>query len=123
MAERGPKGEVFHIHDMLEPVLTDLQKAALAGAAQVSFDFSAEAILAAAKAQTGLTDFGAMDFVERLELWCQCVKDDSFLTPISHAGLWTMFLRYASDRLRVEDICKRHPEILDIVIDRPIIVA
>lgn len=123
MAERGPKGEVFHIDDMLAPVLTDLQRAALAGAAQASFDFSAQAILAAATAQTGLTDFGAMDFVERLELWCQCVKDDSFLTPISHAGLWTMFLRYASDRLRVEDICKRHPEILEIVIDRPIIVA
>jgi len=123
MAEGGQKGEVFDITDMRKPVLTDLQKAALAGAAQASFDFSVQTILGAAQAQTGLSDFGAMDFVERLELWCQCVKDDSFLSPISHAALWTMFVRYASDRLRVEDICRRHPEILDIVIDRPIIVA
>ncbi len=123
MAEGGPKGEVFDITDMREPVLTDAQKAALAGAAQASFDFSAQAILAAAQAQTGLSDFGPMDFVERLELWCQCVREDSFLSPVSHAALWMMFLRYASDRLRVEDICKRHPEILDITIDRPIIVA
>ncbi|MDE2563109.1 MAG: sulfotransferase [Sphingomonadales bacterium] len=123
MAQGGPKGEVFDIVDMRAPVLTDEQKAVLAGAAQARFDFSAEAILGAAQAQTGLGDFGAMDFVERLELWCQCVRDDAFLSPVSHAALWTMFLRYASDRLRVEDICKRHPEILDIVIDRPIIVA
>lgn len=123
MAESGQKGEVFDITDMRAPVLTEMQKQALAGAAQASFDFSADAILGAAQAQTGLSDFGEMDFVERLDLWCQCVREDSFLTPISHASLWSMFVRYACDRLRVEDICKRHPEILEIEIDRPIIVA
>ena len=123
MAGEKMAGEVFDITDLCQPVLTELQQAALAGAAQVHFDFSVEAILGAAKAQTGLADFGALDFVERLELWCLCVREDSFLSPISHAALWTMFVRYASDRLRVEDICRRHPEILDIAIDRPIIVA
>jgi Sulfotransferase family len=123
MTDDAKKAQVFDIEDMLAPKLTDLQKAALAGAAQASFDFSSDAILTAAKQQTGLSDFGEMDFVERLDLWCECVREDSFLSPISHAALWTMFLRYASDRLRVEDICKRHPEILGIEIDRPIIVA
>ncbi len=123
MAHAAATGQVFEITDMLEPVLSDAQKAVLAGAAQASFDFSSDAILTAAKQQTGLDDFGAMDFVERLDLWCACVKEDAFLSPVSHAALWTMFLRYASDRLRIEDICKRHPEILDIEIDRPIIVA
>ena len=123
MSKRGPQGEVFHIDDMRDPVLTDLQKAALAGAALARFDFSVDAILDAARAQTGLTDFGAMDFVERLDLWCECVREDSYLSAISHAALWGMFVRYAADRLRVEDLCRRHPEILDITIDRPIIVA
>jgi hypothetical protein len=123
MARSEQKGEVFDIVDILDPVLSDVQKMALAGAAQARFDFSSEAILGAAKAHTGLSDFGAMDFVERLDLWCECVKADHYLSAISHAGLWTMFVRYASDRLRVEDICKRHPEILDIKIDHPIIVA
>jgi len=123
MAEGGRNGAVFDVPDMRAPVLSDLQKAALEGAAQMRFDFSAEAILTAARAQTGLTDFGPMDFVERLALWCQCVKEDACLSPVSHAALWTMFLRYASDRLKIEDLCKRHPEILDIQIDRPIIVA
>ncbi len=123
MGESARLGEVFDIVDMHAPVLSEVQQAALAQAAQMHFDFTSEAILDAARTGTGLSDFGAMDFAERLDLWCQCVKDDAFLSPVSHAALWMMFVRYASDRLRVEDICKRHPEILDIEIDRPIIVA
>tara|TARA_R100001086_G_scaffold238730_1_gene163671 strand:+ start:2509 stop:3780 length:1272 start_codon:yes stop_codon:yes gene_type:complete len=123
MAKAKQTGEVFEITDMSAPILTEMQKAALAGASQANFDFSSDTILEAAKEKTGLSDFGEMDFVERLDLWCECVKEDEFLSPISHAALWGMFVRYASDRLRVEDICKRHPEILDIEIDRPIIVA
>ena len=122
MSQTG-KGQIFEITDMRSPVLSDVQKAALAGAAQEEFDFSSEAILVGAKKQTGLDDFGSMDFVERLDLWCECVEEDEFLSAVGRAALWSMFLRYASDRLRVEDICKRHPEILDIKIDRPIIVA
>ncbi len=123
MGESARLGEVFDIVDMHAPVLSEAQQAALTQAAQMQFDFTSEAILDAARTGTGLSDFGAMDFVERLDLWCQCVKDDAFLSPVSHAALWMMFVRYASDRLRVEDICRRHPEILDIEIDRPIIVA
>ena len=123
MAHSATKGAIFEITDLLAPVLTEQQRAVLESAANASFDFFSEAILAAAKQQTGLDDFGEMDFVERLDLWCECVREDSFLSPVSHAALWTMFVRYAADRLRVEDICKRHPEILDIEIDRPIVVA
>jgi Sulfotransferase family len=116
-------GEVVDITDMRAPVLSPAQKVALAGAAQAQFVFSAETFLEAARAQTGLADFGALDFVERLEVWCEAIEEDAFLSPVGRAGLWTMILRYACDRLRVEDMIKRHPEILDIVIDRPIIVA
>ena len=120
---RDKTGEVIDITDMRDPVLTEVQQAALAGAAQATFDFSVDTFLDTARAQTGLTDFGAMDFVPRLQLWCDAIRADAFLSPISHAALWTMILRYACDRLRVEDMVRRHPEILDIVIDRPIIVA
>ena len=123
MSGSGKSGEVIDITDMRDPVLSDAQKMALAGAAQATFDFSTNTFLETAKAQTGLSYFGAMDFVERLNIWCEAINEDAFLSPVGKAGLWTIILRYASDRLRVEDICKRHPEILDIKIDRPIIVA
>lgn len=123
MSTNSRRGEVVDITDMREPVLTPEQTAALAGAAQVEFVFTAETFLDAARAQTGLSDFGAMDFVERLAVWCEAIEEDVFLSPVGRAGLWTMILRYACDRLRVEDMVTRHPEILDIQIDRPIIVA
>jgi Sulfotransferase family len=116
-------GEVIDITDMRNPVLSEAQQMALAGAAQVQFDFSVDTFLNTAKAQTGLADFGEMDFVERLQIWCDAINEDAFLSPVGQAGLWSMILRYASDRLRVEDLIKRHPEILEIEIDRPIIVA
>jgi hypothetical protein len=119
----GRQGNEIDITDMCDPLLTDAQKMALAGAAQVQLDFSVGTFLETAKAQTGLADFGALDFVERLQLWCEAINEDLFLSPVGRAGLWTMILRYTGDRLRVEDICKRHPEIHDIKIDRPIIVA
>lgn len=123
MSSTDQKGVVYDITDMLEPVLSDAQKGALAATAQMQFDFSVDTFLETAKAQTGLSDFGKMDFVERLQVWCEAINEDAFLSSVSKAGLWTMILRYASDRLRVEDLVKRHPEILDIEIDRPIIVA
>jgi len=123
MTDTTTMPNTIRIADMLAPVLTPAQESALAATAGLHFDFSAHAILGAAKAATGLSDFGDMDFVERLALWCECVDADAFLSSVSRAALWQMFVRYASDRLRVEDICKRHPEIHEIEIDRPIIVA
>lgn len=123
MSGTNKHGDVIDIIDMQNPVLSDTQKAALDGAAQVQFDFSVDTFLNTAKVQTGLSDFGALDFVERLGVWCEAINEDAFLSPVGRAGLWAMILRYASDRLRIEDICKRHPEILEIEIDRPIIVA
>ena len=123
MSKTSQQGRVVDITDMRAPVLTAEQTAALAGAAHVEFVFTADTFLEAARAQTGLSDFGAMDFVERLTVWCDAIDEDVFLSPVGRAGLWTMILRYACDRLRVEDMVTRHPEILDIEIDRPIIVA
>ena len=48
MAGREKKGEIFDIADIRAPVLSDIQRMALAGAAQASFDFSSDAILSAA---------------------------------------------------------------------------
>ncbi len=123
MSSLDSRSNVIDIIDMRAPVLSDLQQAALAGAAQVPLVFTADTFLDAARARTGLSDFGPMDFVERLEVWCEAIEEDEFLSPVGRAGLWTMILRYACDRLRVEDMVRQHPEILDIVIDRPIIVA
>jgi len=115
------KPETIRLTDLAEPQLTDLQRAAIAGAPAV--ELSVEAVLAAARAATGLSDFGPDDFRERLAIWLQSFEEDAELGPLGRAGMFGDCVRYASTRLRVEDLYKRHPEIEEIVIDRPIMIA
>jgi hypothetical protein len=80
-------------------------------------------VLAAAQAATGLSDFGSPDFRERLDVWLKSFDEDQELGPLGRAGQFGECVRYASTRLRLEDLIKRHPEIEQIEIDRPIMIA
>lgn len=122
-AQDRPGGDVIDITDLRDPILSPAQRGALDATARIPIMFSEEAILGAARAETGLSDFGAEDFRERLAVWIQAIEEDENASSVTRANLLQMMVRYASTRLRVEDIVRRHPEILDIVIDRPIIVA
>lgn len=116
--------KLIDITDLLDPVLTPVQEEVLAGAdAAPPVSFSPEDILQTARAQTGLSDFGPDDFRERLAVWCQAIEEDGNASALTRINLHQMTIRYAVTRLRIEDLVKRHPEILDIEIDRPIIVA
>jgi len=115
--------EIIDITDLHEPILTPIQQQALAGAAAYPVQFTQAAILDAARTETGLSEFGAMDFAERLEVWLQAIREDDDASDIARINLHQMCVRYASTRLRIEDMIRRHPEILNINIDRPIIVA
>jgi hypothetical protein len=111
------------ITDMKHPVLTPLQEAALAAAAAHPVTLTEDAVLEAARAATGLTDFGPDDFRPRLRLWLKATEADTNLSAAGRAGIFMDSVRYATNRLRVEDLVKRHPEILTIEIDRPIVIA
>jgi len=122
--QQAPRGkEAIDITDLLAPVLTPAQEEALRLTTAHPVQFSETAILEAARAQTGLDDFGPEDFCERLGVWIAAIEEDSNASTVTRANLFQMMIRYAATRLRVEDMIKRHPEILDIKIDRPIIVA
>jgi Sulfotransferase family len=111
------------LDDLHAPVLSDIQKGALAFAETNPVTLDAATVLGAAMAETGLSDFGADDFRPRLDIWLQAIDEDTNLTALGRGNLFQMTVRYAATRLRIEDIVKRYPEILDIVIDGPIIVA
>jgi hypothetical protein len=119
-AEREEK---IIIADMRHPVLSELQAGAIAYGAANPVTITANGVLDAARATTGLEDFGPQDFRERLRLWVESINDETDLTELARGGVYADMVRFAVNRLRVEDILKRHPEILDIKIDRPIIVA
>jgi len=115
--------DAIRIDDLAEPRLDEAQRAALAWGESVKTDLRAEAILDAARARTGLSDFGAEDFRERLTILSREWDGDRPLTAMHRAVLHGYLLRYASNRLLIEDALKRHPEILRERIERPVIVT
>jgi hypothetical protein len=104
-------------------VLTDSQQAAVEFAAGVPVKLEEGAVLDAARAQTGLFDFGADDFRPRLRVWLAAVEEDAELGPIGRLACFGNCVRYLGSRLRLEDLLRRHPEIREVEIRRPIIVV
>ena len=113
----------LRIDDLAAPVLTPLQSAAMKAVAGIEVDLSERSVLDEARAQTGLSDFGADDFRERLQVWLQALAEDADLGPIGRIGGRRDIVRYASNRLRFEDLLRRHPEIREVEIRAPIIIA
>jgi hypothetical protein len=117
------KPEDIRIADLASPVLTPVQESVIEAVRGMSVEFTEEAVLGAAREATGLSDFGADDFRGRLAIWLQAVDEDAELGAVGRIGVFRDITRYATNRLRFEDLLKRHPEILDVEIDRPIIIA
>jgi len=114
------KGKI-HLNDLDKPVRNEIEQQFYNSGQPV--DLTEEAVLSAARAMTGLSDFGAQDFRERLRLWLSDIDADKALHVVGRQQAFEQIVLYAANRLKLEDLVKQHPEILNIQIDRPIVVA
>ena len=115
-------GEI-RIPDLANPQLTPGQRAAIAYGETQRPSLREAEVLEAARKQSGLSDFGAEDFRPRLRAWLQAARGDSELNALNRMLLHEDCVRILVNRLRLEDLLRRHPEILEIPISRPIIIA
>jgi hypothetical protein len=109
--------------DIADPELGWQQRLALWFGDRKKVSFAMGAVLSAAEKRTGCSDFGADDFQERLQVLLDEYKADDGLTGLNRHILFNNLVRYASTRLLVEDVLKKHPEIHDLEIKEPIIVV
>ena len=112
----------IHINDLAEPVFDDFQRSVLEFGESLDTDFNPEDILAEASDALAMTDFGPDDFRERLDLVCDEWDNDTGLTGIGRFGLRNRLVGYARNRLLIQDMLSRHPEIHEQKIEQPIIV-
>ena len=117
------RADDIRILDLANPVLEDGQKAAIEWAGSREYVFDEETVTSLASARTGLDDFGSPDFRERLAVWLAAVDEDEGLNPLGRMLVHDHAVRVLANRLRLEDLLKRHPEILEVPITAPIIVA
>lgn len=82
-----------------------------------------DALMTAATEQTGLDDFGADDFRTRLTILTTAMQKEAGLSPAGVTTNYAQLVQLLKNRLLVQDLLKRHPEIDDVEIARPIIIC
>ena len=113
----------YSIDDLCDPELSEEQRAYIASVEANPVTLSENAILAAARYATGLSDFGPEDFRERLKILVDEWNGDTRAYALKRAFLLNYAVRYATNRLLIHDLLNRHPEIHDEPIERPIMVV
>lgn len=77
-------------------------------------------LLAVARDDTGLGDFGEDSFQEGLEILVASLNDEAKLNATGEAALRDRILMHLRQRLQVEDWYRRHPDIADGEIKAPL---
>jgi sulfotransferase family protein len=96
--------------------------AALRGLGLPWLDLDPAALVAKARRQTGLDDFGDDAFREPLARLTASLEDEARLTTLGRMIARSDFLRLLTNRLRVTDVRRRHPEIASGRIVRPLFI-
>ncbi len=120
-ARPGP----VRLDDLAEPHFSPEARVIVdgAGAFADSVELNADALMTQAAATVGLDDFGPVDFVERLEVLLSALDTEAGLSPMGRVSAASMMGQLLANRLLLTDLLARHPEIHDVEIARPIVIA
>ena len=83
----------------------------------------ADALHARASADTGLHDFGAGDYRERLDVYLAALREIDGLHAAGVVNFYGQLLQLLKNRLLFTDLLRRHPEIDDIELQPPVVIA
>ncbi len=113
------------IDDLAEPRFPPAIAEAMAAVEPLAAELSLEpdALLARAVAETGRSDFGDDGFRERLGVLTRALDHDTVLSPMGTVSVHGQLVGHLKNRLLVEDLIAEHPEILDVAIERPIVIV
>jgi hypothetical protein len=81
------------------------------------------ALLTRASAETGLDDWGDERFREPLAVVCEALSGEAGLSAMGKVSAHSQLLQLLKNRLLVQDVLTRHPEIRELPVERPIIIA
>jgi hypothetical protein len=80
-------------------------------------------LMKAAQAETELDDFGPVDFEARLDLLCRAMREEGGFNGAGILQQHTFILGLLKNRLLIQDLVVRHPEILEEHITAPIVIC
>ncbi|HEX3283466.1 MAG TPA: sulfotransferase [Mycobacterium sp.] len=125
MSETDVKGAVVHLDDLAEPRFSPEAQQIRDVMATMAPDcpLDADVLHSKATADTGLDDFGDDDYRERLDVYLAALQE---ITGMHEAGIvnhHAQLLQWLKNRLLLTDLLTRHPEIHDIELLPPVVIA
>jgi len=93
------------------------------GGAEHLVALDADSLLAAARASTGLDDFGDDSWREPFGVLVGAIAREAQLNTVGRLMTRAELVRVLANRLRLVDLWKRHPEILDAEVRAPIFIV
>jgi len=120
-----PRQAVVRLTDLREPIFSaDVQSILdVMGPMADGLALDADQLHRMATEQTGLSDFGPREYSSRLDVLLSALNEIEGLTPAGLLNLHTQLLQLLKNRLRLTDLLARHPEIRDVELLPPVIIA
>jgi hypothetical protein len=116
---------VIHLDDLAEPRFSkdgqQIRDMMATMAPQCPLD--ADVLHAKAAAETGFDDFGDDDYRERLDVYLAALQEIAGMQPAGIVNHHAQLLQWLKNRLLLTDLLARHPEIHDIDLRPPIVIA
>ncbi len=125
MTAGGERPAAIRLTDLADPVFpasaTPIREAL--GNYGSTLELEPEAMLRTATQRSQLHRWGDTAFGERLEVLCAALRDEAGLSDVGTAMAFEQLVGNLVNRLRLEDLIGRHPEIEQERIERPIIIC
>lgn len=117
--------DLVHLGDLAEPRFSpeaeQIRDMMAALAAECPLD--ADALHARAMADTGLDDFGPDDYRERLDVYLSALNQIDDMHGPGIVNFFGQLSQWLKNRLLLTDLLTRHPEIHDIELLPPVVIA
>ncbi len=122
MSDRPPP---VLLDDLAHPRYSDEARAILDFMEEAGSQMQLDASLlkAQAVAECALDDFGPLDFERRLDVLCAALRTQGGLNGAGVFQQHTLILGLLKNRLLLEDLLRRHPEILEERVTAPIVIC
>jgi sulfotransferase family protein len=116
---------VVQLDDLAEPRFSpDVEQIRdLMAAMAADSPLDAEALHAKARADTGLDDFGTDDYRERLDVYLAALHEITGMHAPGIVNFHAQLLQWLKNRLLLTDLLARHPEIHDLELLPPVVIA
>jgi len=117
--------ELVHLDDLAEPRFSPEAQQIFDMMAALAADcpLDADALHAKAIADTSLDDFGPDDYRERLDVYLAALHDIDGMHGPGVVNFFGQLSQWLKNRLLLTDLLKRHPEIHDIELLPPVVIA